>query len=345
MTSWLDTLRALLQPRRSIPIAVVALPLLWAQWEFSHRAPLPVLVAVGMVVAFVALGPAAWRALFPPGIEPGSHPLRLIAYGLVGAVPTVLGSAVPALLELREPFLARSVNTLVIGALFWVGGWGLARDIDLERGLLHEQKRSERLEREAERAQLLAMKAHLDPHFLFNTLNAIAEWCQEDPAVAERAILRLSSILREVLGGIGASAWPLRREIALVRDVWALHHSRDPSWFTVACEIDETTLDQPMPPLTLLPLAENAIKHGPAQGHRGVLFLGVARRGSSVVITLSNPGPYKGPRPTGAGLDVVHKRLSLAWSGRARCTLRGEDGRTVAEVEVPAGSGPDGWVA
>ena len=52
------------------------------------------------------------------------------------------------------------------------------------------------LERAAERAQLLALRAHLDPHFLFNTLNAIAEWCRQDGEIAERAVLQLSSMLR-----------------------------------------------------------------------------------------------------------------------------------------------------
>jgi hypothetical protein len=342
---WLDTMRALLHPRRSIPIAVVAAPLLWAQWTFSGHNVVLVAIAVGMVATFVSVGPFSWRALFPAGTSPVSAPLRLAAYGLVGAVPTVLGNAVPLALELRDTFLTRGVNNFVIGAMFWVGGWGLARDIDLEQGLERERLRAERLQREAERAQLLAMKAHLDPHFLFNTLNAIAEWCQEDPAVAEKAILQLSSILREVLGGIGSSAWALRRELDLVRDVWALHHLRDPSWFSVAWSVDEAALDTPVPPLTLLPLAENAVKHGPARGHHGVLALSVARHGDEVVIAIGNPGPFAGPRPGGTGLDVVRKRLALAWGDRARFTIGADGERTRAEITLPGRSGPDGWVA
>ena len=58
---------------------------------------------------------------------------------------------------------------------------------------------------------------HLDPHFLFNTLNAIAEWCREDGEVAERAVLQLSAMLRTVLAGVRAPTWPLAEELELVR--------------------------------------------------------------------------------------------------------------------------------
>ena len=85
-------------------------------------------------------------------------------------------------------------------ALFLVGGFGLGRDIWFEDRLARAEARAVALAREAERAQLLALRAHLDPHFLFNTLNAIAEWCREDGETAERAVLRLSAMLRTVLG-------------------------------------------------------------------------------------------------------------------------------------------------
>ena len=58
------------------------------------------------------------------------------------------------------------------------------------------------MQRDAESARLLALKNHLDPHFLFNTLNAIAEWCRTDGEVAERAVLQLSSMLRVILEGV-----------------------------------------------------------------------------------------------------------------------------------------------
>ncbi|MEQ1567151.1 MAG: histidine kinase [Myxococcota bacterium] len=340
MNRWLDTMSALSRPRRAVPIAVVSAPLVFAQWQFSGHDPFLLAVAVGMVGAFVALAPFTWRALFPGGSEVGARPLRLLVYAVVGAIPTAVGAAAPLWLGRPDTFLTRGANTAVVTALFWVGGWGLARDVDLEQGLVRERARADRMRREAERAQLMAINAHLDPHFLFNTLNAIAEWCQEDPAVAERAILQLSSILREVLGGIHADTWPLGRELDVVRDVWALHRDRDPSWFTVEWEVDPAVADQPVPPLVLLPLAENAIKHGPARGHRGVVRLEARLADGALVIGVSNPGPYAGPREGGSGLELVRKRVALASDGRGAFTIRAEGARTVAELRLPGVTGP-----
>ena len=115
--------------------------------------------------------------------------------------------------------------------LFLVGGWGLARDIELEAGFSAERQRAERLAESAERASLLALRAQLDPHFLFNTLNAIAEWCREDPAVAEAATLRLASMLRTMLTGIRSATWPLATEIALAQSLFDLYAIRDRARF------------------------------------------------------------------------------------------------------------------
>jgi signal transduction histidine kinase len=336
---FVETLRALAHPRRAVPIAVVSAPMVFAQWHFSGRNPVLVGLAVGMVALFVLTGPFAWRWLFPPSPLRWDAPLRLLVYGFVGALPAAFGRAAPDLVGFYDSFLTSDVSTPVVAAMFWVGGWGLARDVDLELGFQRERRRAERLAREAERAQLLALKAHLDPHFLFNTLNAIAEWCQQDPAVAERAILELSGILREVLGGISAPSWSLGRELDLARDVWSLHRMRDPSWFTVDWEVEDGLHDVPVPPMVLLPVVENAVKHGPARGHRGVLALRVSSRGDGVTIEVSNPGSFSGPRAGGNGLSLVSRRLAMSYGAAASFDVGSAEGRVRATIRVPR-SGP-----
>ena len=127
--------------------------------------------------------------------------------------------------------------------------------------------RARALAEEAERAQLLALRAHLDPHFLFNTLNAIAEWCRSDGVQAEEAILKLSAMLRRILEGVKAPTWPLSRELGLVHDLLDLHRIRDPERFDVVWRVPDPIPDVSVPPMLLLPLADNAVKHGPRQGH------------------------------------------------------------------------------
>jgi LytS/YehU family sensor histidine kinase len=221
-------------------------------------------------------------------------------------------------------------------ALFWVGGWGLARDVDLEENLHRARERAAALEKEAEHAQLLALKSHLDPHFLFNTLNAIAEWCREDGETAERAILELSSMLRTVMAGIKETEWPLAKEIALSESLFDLHRIRDPQRFTYEKRYDAIP-DLMVPPMLLLPLSENAMKHGPAAGHKGNVTLAVRTQNGAVVIEIENPGAYAGPRAGGSGLSIVEKRMRLAFGTRAKVDLRATDDgkRTRARITLP----------
>jgi hypothetical protein len=310
---FVETLRALAAPRRAIPILVVSAPLVAAQVRFSHSGQ-AVWTALLMCALFVALAPFAWRLLVARARDRRLLPLMLLCYGLIGGLPALVGWVLPEAFGLGETFLSAGINLFVSAALFWVGGWGLARDIDLEAGLTRERARAEALAREAERAQLLAMRAHLDPHFLFNTLNALAETAREDGELAERSILKLSALLRKVLQGAQAAAWPLSAELDLVRDLLALHHLRDPARFSIAWEVAPELGEVPVPPLILLPLAENAMKHGPGAGHRGVVGLAVSpSEGEQVLIRLRNPGAWNGPRAGGQGLDTVRRRLALAY--------------------------------
>ena len=323
-----DTLRALLAPRRLVPILLVSAPLVVAQHRYS-RDPGAVLVGLAMCLVFALVAPSLWRVSSPRGAA------GLLLYGGVGAVAVAaLGLGVPALLGVGPTFLTERESLLVALALFWVGGWGLGRDIEFEAGLARERARGEALAREAERAQLLALRGQLDPHFLFNTLNAIAEWCRTDGEVAERAVLQLSSMLRTILAGVPLAAWPLQRELDLCRDLFALHLIRDPNLFTLTVTGDPGDLQ--VPPLILLPLAENAVKHGPAAGHRGPIALALSRGPDGLTLTLDNPGPYRGPRPGSEGLPTVHKRLALAYpDGRAALTLAAHADGTRATLHLP----------
>jgi hypothetical protein len=333
-----STVRALLAQRRALPIGLVVLPLAVIQDAYSRDA-YAVPIALLMCASFVLVGPALWRALFPMdrALTPRMPAaVRALLYAGVGAAVVLgIGRGLTQLVGATSSFLTTRPSLGVCVALFWVGGWGLARDIDLEEHLRRERARAELLAREAEHAQLLALKSHLDPHFLFNTLNAIAEWCREDGVVAERAILQLSSMLRTMLGGIHTPTWPLAKEIELVDALLSLHAVRDPSAFTVRREIAADLPAVEVPTMVLLPLAENAMKHGPLARNRGEIGFSIAAGADGVTVTLSNPGAYTGPRDGGSGLPIVRKRLALTYGDRASLSVRGQGDRCVATVVLP----------
>jgi two-component system sensor histidine kinase AlgZ len=333
------TLRALLRTRRLVAILLVSAALVAAQASFSAdpwAAPLGVL----MCFFFVVVAPVSWRVLFPAGRLDLRHGgVRLALYVAIGAgVVLSLGVAVPRALGIGRTLLTAPSSVVVCLALFLVGGWGLARDIWLESSLERSEARAATLAREAERAQLLALRSHLDPHFLFNTLNAIAEWCRDDGAVAERAVLQLSSMLRTVLEGVQAPAWPLADELALLETLFALHRLRDPERVQLVRRVPDPLPDLAVPPMVLLPLAENAIKHGVAGGHGGEVRLEVeSGRDGGLAVRLANGGPFAGRRTGGLGLAMVERRLALAYEGRATFRIGPVGAGTVAEIVFPAG--------
>ena len=313
---YVETLRAILAPSRLVPIAILVTPMLLAQGAFSESR-WAVILALFTASLFLLIGPYAWRVLLGRRTQDQALVPRLLLYGLLGLLPSLVGYFLVSVLGMGDTLLTRSFNNLVSAALFVVGGWGLGRDIEMAANLAAEQARTQELERMADHAQLLAMRAHLDPHFLFNTLNAIAEWCREDGAVAEQAILQLSDLLRKILGGVKTTSWPLERELEVARELFDLHLIRDPGRFEVIWALPDPLPQIEVPPLISLPLVENAFKHGPAAGHRGPIHVQSRLQDERVTLSVSNPGPFGGPREGGEGLAMVEKRLALLFEGAA----------------------------
>src|SRR5262245_29277939 len=232
------TLRALLAPRRLVPIMVVSVPMVLIQGSYSSDR-LAVPLGIAMCILFVLVAPVSWRILLPGEVATAQGLVRLFLYAATGTgVVLALGVAIPRLLGMSATFLTHPDTLLACLTLYLVGGWGLGHDIGRETILAHAEARTAALAREVERTQLLAIRSHPDPHFLFNALNAIAEWCREDGRVAEQAVLRLSSMLRCILDGVNVAAWPLERELELARDLFAMHLLRDPSLFELSIDVD-----------------------------------------------------------------------------------------------------------
>jgi LytS/YehU family sensor histidine kinase len=139
-----------------------------------------------------------------------------------------------------------------------------------------------------------------------------------------------------MMTGIQSTTWPLAKDIELATALFSMHAIRDPSAFTVRLDLPEPLPDVNVPPMLLLPLAENAMKHGPLARNKGEVALRIARVRGLVHIELSNPGRFTGPRVGGNGLAIVKKRLALAFGSGASFTIEAEgDDRTRAVVVVP----------
>ena len=326
------TWRALSHPRRAVPIALVGAALVGTEVAAS-RSPAAAINLAAFITLFTLLAPAAWR-WSRMGRGGGSRYALYLALcvGLVALSALLLPRALGF-----ESYVLHAPAAVALMALCAIAGHVLGRDIELEVDLERAEDRGERLLRAAEDARLLALRRHLDPHFLFNTLGAIAEWCREDPEVAERALLGLSDILRTLFAGIGEREWPLSREMEVLVAVHRLYELRDDERYSLEVELGEAPRDARIPPLVLLPLFENGLTHG-AGG--APTLLRVFDEGASVDVEMWSAGEFGGEREGGTGIETAAQRLRLAYGDRGQLQIdevaRGGILGTRVRVSFPA---------
>jgi len=165
------------------------------------------------------------------------------------------------------------------------------------------------------RAAFLSLQAQLQPHTLF-----IASLIAEDPARAEEATERLAALLRRILGALERPEWPLREEFSLLEDLLRLEELRFGDRLTFHLALDLAMEDQPVPPLLLLPLVENALKHG-FRPKVGPCNLMVTARAGNVRVEDDGVGRVR-TAPDGLGLRTVRERLEAS-GGALRWVERG----------------------
>lgn len=314
-----STLVALAEPRRALPIALASIALV-ATDLYATRDVQSVACLVVFIAAFVALVPATWR-----WAHAARRTTRFVVYALLcTALVAALTWLAPALLGFQS-YVAHPPAAPAILALVLIAGFVLGRDIDMSQGLHAAEARNERLTHETEDARMLALRQHLDPHFLFNTLGAIAEWCREDAQVAERAILELSDMLRTLFDGIRTPMWPLSREVEVLLALHHLYALRDDERYRLEVRVADLP-NASLPPLVLLPLFENALKHGRA----GPPMELAVTSDTEIRVRIWNAGGFAGPREGGTGIETVERRLRLAFEDRARLAFATESRDGVA---------------
>jgi two-component system sensor histidine kinase AlgZ len=314
-----------------------------ASWVSAICFSLPAMT----VYAFMSL--SAWyvcRAFPLPGTDLAKILTSLLLAALLSSglwLVACYGWA--ALLEWLEPGLApyeRYPASLPLLLSFGVGLFLIAAAVHYLIESLDSARRTERnaleLQVLARDAELKALRAQIDPHFLFNSLNSISALTSADPAAARTMTLMLADFLRMSMNYGTLEMIRLEQELTLVRHFLEIEKVRFGNRLVVQTEAEEGTLSVRVPPLLLQPLAENAVNHGIArlpEGGRILLRTGI--HGASVRLSIQNPvDPARaGPRGEGMGLRIVRQRLERIYNGAGSLDVHETGGTFVAVITLP----------
>ncbi len=239
---------------------------------------------------------------------------------------------------------------VVIYALIVVG----IKALDAYARLAHERERSARLQIDAAQARLKALQAQLQPHFLFNTLNAISSLVAESPAKATDLIARLGELLRQSIDQAEQPEISLHDEIEFSERYLEIEQARLDERLSVRWKVDPRTRDLLVPPLLMQPLVENAIKHGVARSSdRGTVAIETRFAADGrLVIAVTNTGPRFAEVPADAepggrwhlALSNMRARLDSLYGPESfSFTLvpRRETGGACATLVLPARPDPE----
>ena len=272
---------------------------------------------------------------------------RVLLFAALGIAIAMLVDSV--LLEVREQLMAsapgrfrrRPPPSLVgLGFLddlmvfFAVLGSGVARDYFLRYQARLEE--TVRLQAQLTQARLDALRSQLNPHFLFNTLNAISALVERDPRGTRRMIARLSDLLRYTLEESTEAEVPLHRELDMLEEYIELMQIRFQGMLHVRVSVDDESRKGLVPNLVLQPIVENAIKHGVGHVGAGLISIRASRRGDDLVLTVTDDGPGPAGGRPGVGLTNTNARLREMYGAAYGVTLRPADGGgTAAEIVLP----------
>jgi len=298
----------------AVPLCFFAAILFLSAWFLCRALPL------GRTVEGLGAHGAAWgmAAVLMGGLWSGLAWLlaRMLAWipGL-GALPQRVGFALPVLTGL--------------GILLYLASVALSYLLLAQERAIEAERRGAELQLLAQESELKALRAQLNPHFLFNSLNSLSALTAVDPARAREMCVLLSDFLRRSLGLGERRLVALREELDLARAYLAIEQIRFGARLQLAWAVDPATEPALLPTLLLQPLVENAIKHGiAALPEGGTLVLSAEVVDGYVVLKVDNPVDSDAPAPQGLGIGLrqVRQRLLGRFGSRARFEAGVQDG-------------------
>lgn len=272
----------------------------------------------------------------------------LLVIDAVGCLLAILILAGLGLVEVSTPevFFTRYSESYRIGAVFTLvfGIGGTLYQIthsqleDTAEAFRAKQREEERARQVATEARLSSLESRVRPHFLFNTLNSISALVHENPDRAERLIEHLAALLRSSLDLSEQPAIPLAEELRLVRDYLEIEKTRFGDRVRYSIDAPESLASATVPPFSVQPLVENAVKYAVSPRSAGATIRIEARRADgklSVSVSDDGPGFAHVSLVPGHGLHTLQERLEVLFGGEATLHISRSGERTVVTVTLP----------
>ncbi|HYG48312.1 MAG TPA: histidine kinase [Allosphingosinicella sp.] len=243
-----------------------------------------------------------------------------------GGKPVILPAAPPGQEQRQRQLMLRLIADGLVTWYFFFAAWAsFYIAISSAARLRAAERRAAGAERDAQEAQLRALRYQVNPHFLFNTLNSLSSLVMaRREEEAETMIVNLSAFFRSSLALDPSEDISLAREIEFQQLYLDIEKARFPKRLDVRIEVPADLRGARVPPLILQPLVENAIKHGVARTAEPVrLTIAAREEDSRLILTVENDRgptePRKSDHDTGVGLVNVCERLAARFGGDAAC--------------------------
>ncbi|HUK29986.1 MAG TPA: histidine kinase [Candidatus Acidoferrum sp.] len=331
-----------------IPIAGMLVYLLGIPGGISWRESVALALPLCLLYAFICL--TAW---YPCRVTPldKSSAARIVGTHMIGALVAaslwvVLARVLALMLSNASIFPGLdkrfSPDVPLVGGmgdllyLLSVAFYYVVIAVESSRAAEARANRANLLARDAE---LRALKAQVNPHFLFNSLNSISALTSSDPARAREMCILLGDFLRRTLGLGEKAVIPLEEELSLVNAFLAVEKIRFGARLRMEENVEKEALAFDVPPLLLQPLVENAVAHGVANlVEGGCISLGVQCTDGVVRIEIENSFDPDAPprRKGGVGLANVRQRLTARFGSRASFEVNPEGDIFRVAITLPA---------
>ena len=203
-----------------------------------------------------------------------------------------------------------------------------------------ERIRSSEMQALVSQAELRALQAQINPHFLFNALNTLYGVIARDNSAARRLVLNLSGLFRYSFA-VNSGLSSLAEEIKIVRAYLEIEELRLGPKLSTQFDIDDSVLSAEIPVLSIQPLVENAVKHGVAcrQGN-GFVRLSIRKQADAILVAVSNSGAFLessgDQNGHGIGMENVRRRLALSYGAACRLEVSTADEVTTVRFLLPA---------